>query len=127
MTYPRSGEPATWYTEGTQNNPGTSTVLATTGPIATGALDTVGAYLAQILISTDASAVLNIQHRNATDTANVTSTNKQGEQRVFLAANQQVEFLVYWRPTATSERLRVIPNASVTGNVCVSLFLQKLV
>lgn len=115
MTVQTPGEPATWFSEGAQLNPLTTTVFASTGQVTV-----VGNYQAHITISTDAAAVINIQWRNAADAAN----NK--EQRIYFAASQTAEFIFPMRIDAINERVRVIPNANVTGSVSASIHWQKL-
>lgn len=127
MSYWRAGEPALWMSAGSQNNPTTSTILADTGPIAQ-----VGDYMAQVIICCDAISTVNIQWRTADNSANVALTingvtNVQ-EQRVFfnVAGGGIAEFVIPMRINNANERLRVVPNATVTGNVSASIYWQRM-
>jgi hypothetical protein len=115
MTYWRAGEPVLWYTQGSQSGPTNTTVLADTGQVAA-----LGNYQALIVISTDTAGAINIQWRAADNTSNV------DEHRVFPGANQNMEFLLPVRVNNVNERYRVIPNATINGNVCASIFWQKM-
>ena len=108
------GEPPTWSTIGAV------TAIATDPPLAdTGAMG-IGTYLARIIVSVDATAVLNLQWRNAADDGN----NK--EQRLYYGASQRDGFLFPFRVDAANERLRIIPNANATLNACASIIWEKV-
>ena len=109
------GEVPTWSSEGAKNNPDSGAALADTGAIAV-----VGTYLARVVVATDATAVLNLQWRNAANTAN----NK--EQRLFYAANDRDGVAFPFRIDVANERLRIIPNTSVTGNACASIIWERV-
>lgn len=104
-----------WVSEGAANNPGATTVLATTG-----ALASVAEYIAYVYISQDTAAAINVQWRNAADDGNVE------EQRVYGAANSDRELIVFFKTTAANQRLRIVPNASITGNACASIWYRKI-
>jgi hypothetical protein len=86
----------------------------------TGALLGVGNYYALLLISTDAAAAINVQRRNVGNSDNL------WEQRLFYGSNQRDVIPVLFRIDALGERLRLIPNSLVTGNVSASIIWQVL-
>lgn len=128
MSWFRAGEQVLWSSAGSQNNPGLTFVMADTGPITT-----VGDYYAQIVISCDAVATFNIQWRLNDNSANQTITingvANTAEQRVFFnqSGGGMAEFVVPFRVNKANERLRVVTNASVTGNACATILWQKMV
>lgn len=109
------GEVPIWYTDGATSNPTSSVVLADTGAIAT-----LGTYLARVAISTDAAGAINVQLRNAANNDN------SKEMRRYLAANANLDFIWPFRVDTANQRLRVIPNATITGNLSASIDLEKL-
>ena len=110
-----AGEPPTWSTIGAVTAIATDTPLADTGAIAG-----VGTYLARVIVSVDATAVLNLQWRNAANDGN----NK--EQRLYYGASQRDGFLLPFRVDAANERLRLIPNANATLNACASIIWERI-
>jgi len=115
MSYWRAGEPVVVYSAGSQSGPTNTTVLADTGQIAA-----VGNYQALVIIGTDTAGAIDIQWRSADNASNV------WEHRAFPGANQNMEFLFPTRINNVNERYRVIPNATINGNVCASIFWQKM-
>src|SRR3970040_2630959 len=110
-----AGEVPTWSTIGAGTAIVTTTALADTG-----AIGSVGTYLARVIVSVDATAVLNLQWRNAANDGN----NK--EQRLHYGATQRDGFLLPFRVDAVNERLRLLPNANATLNACASIIWEKV-
>ena len=110
-----AGEAPTWSTIGAVTAISTATALADTG-----AIGSVGTYLARVIVSVDATAVLNLQWRNAANDA----SNK--EQRLYYGASQRDGFLFPFRVDAVNERLRLIPNANATLNACASIIWERI-
>lgn len=87
----------------------------------TGALATIGEYVAYVVISTDVATAFNIQHRNAADAANV------WEQRIFSAASNDRELVIPFTTTVANQRLRVTNNAAYTGNAQATIWWRRVV
>lgn len=116
MSHYYPGEASTWYTNGNIASPLSTSPLADTGQIAA-----AGNYLAQVVVSADAAAAINLQHR---DTANATNVT---EQRLFIGANGTVSLWLPCRIDNANERYRLIPNADIApGNVSGSILFQRM-
>lgn len=116
MSHYYPGEPSTWYTNGNIASPLSTSPLADTGQVAA-----AGNYLAEVVVSSDVGTVVNLQHRSADNSANVT------EQRLFISASGTVSLWLPCRIDNANERYRLIPNANVSpGNVCGSILFQKM-
>lgn len=119
MTVAAPGEQTVWSSEDVQTNPGTSTVLATTGALP------VGDYILHVIISINntaaAVATLGLQWRNAADDGN------NEEQRLYypLSAPSRDGFTFPCRINTVNERIRLIPIAAVTGTVSATMWYQK--
>lgn len=100
---------------GEQTNPTTSTVLATTGA------KPAGRYIAWITIATDAAAQFDIQHRNAADSGNISNE----VMTVYVPANDTRQFAV-GLVLAADERIRVVPNANITGVAVATINWQRI-
>lgn len=99
---------------GESTNPTTSTVLATT------AARPAGRYICYVTIATDAAAQFDIQRRNSADAANVGSVAT-----VYVPANDTRQFMFGFVLDA-DERVRVVPNAGITGVAVVTLNWQRI-
>lgn len=116
MSHYYPGEPSTWYTNGNVASPLSTSPLADTGQITA-----AGNYLAEVVVSSDVGAVINLQHRSADNSTNVT------EQRLFVSASGTVSLWLPCRTDNANERYRLIPNATIApGNVCGSILFQKM-
>jgi len=107
------GENHRWYTEGAKSNPSDTTDLATTSDVGK-----AGDYLAECVVSADAACVINIQL--------VLDGAVEKTQRLYYSGASRDKFSIPFRADSSSHLLRIRPNASVTGNVSASIFLQKL-
>lgn len=116
MSHYYPGEPSTWYTNGNVASPLSTSPLADTGAIAA-----TGNYIAQVVISADATCTIAFQQR---DTANATTVN---EQRFFIpSGGGSVSPPNYWVQATANQRYRIIPVNNVSpGNVSASIFWQK--
>jgi hypothetical protein len=88
---------------GPQTNPTTATVLADSGALAT------GMYQVLVVAGCSVAAKMDIQHRNAANGANVSDSVT-----IRLAAGQSAEFALKFAINS-QERIRVLPQASITG------------
>lgn len=88
---------------GKQTNPTTATVLADTGAMA-GAM-----YDVRVLVGCSAAATLNVEHRNAANDGTVSDTVL-----IRVAAGQTGEYIFKYF-IKTNERIRVLPEANITG------------
>ena len=103
--------------QGEQTNPTTATVLADTGAVAP---VNGGRFIVWVTIATDANAQFDIQRRNAANGANVGSVPT-----VYVPANDTRQFSFAFSLEA-GERIRVVPNANITGVCAVTLNYQRI-
>lgn len=100
-------------TGGAFTNPAINTILADSGPL------TDNTHEVTILVSSTVAAVVVLEYRNATDTANVWS------QYVIIPANSfqpyKIEKFVI---TNLNERLRMRLNAAITGSIQASILID---
>jgi hypothetical protein len=89
---------------GKQTNPTTADVLADTGAIPSALYDV------RVLVGCSAAATFNIQHRNAANDGNVSDTVL-----IRAAAGQTGEYIFKYALN-TNERIRVVPEANITGS-----------
>ena len=90
-------------TQGKQTNPTTSTVLADTG-VLPGAL-----YEVRVLVGCSAAATMNVEHRNAANDGTISDTV------LLRVAAGQTGMYVLKFDVKTNERIRVVPEANITG------------
>lgn len=102
---------------GEQTNPTTATVLADTGALAP---SNGGRFLVWVTIASDANAQFDIQRRNSANSANVGSVPT-----AYVPANDTRQFSFAFTLDA-SERIRVVPNANITGTCAVTLNYQRI-
>lgn len=112
MTAARRG--VRWYTNGLVSNPAAGTVLADTG-----AVSEDSEYHAYIVGSSTANARVRIEHRNPDNTA-----NSQSPIVLHVGANTPIELFVPVR-LVKGERLRVVMDAALTGDVVFSVLWLK--
>ena len=99
------------YSNGVQTNPTTSTVLADTGAIATTSLN----YEFIVTVWCTAAATFSVQRRNAANGANVGDV---ATIRVPADMAGQYRFLF---SLASGERVRILPQASITGDAAATI------
>jgi hypothetical protein len=88
---------------GKVTNPTTAEVMADTGALP-GAL-----YEVRIMVGCSAAATFNVQHRNAANDGNVSDTVI-----IRAAAGQTGEYILKYA-LVKNERIRVLPEANITG------------
>jgi hypothetical protein len=103
-----------WFTNGLLINPSGNTVLASTG-----AVGEPSEYHAYIIGASTAATRIRIRHRDASDTVDV-----EDPIAVPIGANTPFEFFVPVR-LAKGERLTVINELPLTGNIAFSIILIK--
>ena len=101
---------------GEQTNTTTATVLADTGALTPNG----GRFVVWVTFATDANAQFDIQRRNAANAANVGSVPT-----VYVPANDTRQFSFAFALGA-GERIRVVPNAGITGVCAVTLNYQRV-
>lgn len=101
-----------WTTEGRKTNPGVATVLADTGPLSSGT-----SYSPHVVVSSTIAIQVVLQRRDAANAVTL-------QDHVFpIAANQPFHIPIQGViDIADGERLRLVPNAAVTGIAQGSLF-----
>lgn len=102
---------ADWFSEGEKTNPASGTVLADTDELVAGVIQ-MG-----FMVSANANCKVVLQHRNAANTANVSS------QAMFLTASAPIS-VMYPVPIDVSvdERIRVVTDGAISlGNVQASI------
>lgn len=99
-----SNPPAAFNSAGKTNNPTTATVLADTGALAS------AIYEVRVFVGCDVAATFVVQHRDAANTGNV------GSVPVLRAAAGQTAEYVFTTALNANERMRVLPEANITGN-----------
>ena len=105
--------------QGELTNPTTSTLLADSGPIGEESGGT-GVYEVLILASATATAEFVVQHRNNQNNQTV------GDAVIFYTpANVPVPVPMRFF-VDKGDRIRVLPNASLTGDAVVNIFLQRV-
>lgn len=95
--------PYAFNTTGKQTNPTTSDVLADSGALP-GAI-----YEVRVFVGCSVAATFVVQHRDAANSGNV------GSVPVLRAAAGQTAEYVYTMAFNTNERVRVLPEANITG------------
>lgn len=98
---------------GEQTNPGTSTVLATTGA------KPHGRYLCLVTLSCTVNTQFDIQRRNSTDASTISTLT------VYVPANDSRQVTVGLVLEA-SERVRVVPNAAIVGDAVAAINWQRI-
>jgi hypothetical protein len=98
-----SNYPPTFDTTGKQTNPTTTDVLADTGALAS------AVYEVRIWVGSSVAATFVVQHRDAANTGNV------GDVPVIRSAAGQTAEYLYTMVLNVSERIRVLPEANITG------------
>lgn len=88
---------------GPQTNPTTATVLADTGALPS------GMYQVFIIGGCSVAAKMNVEHRNSENTASVSDNIT-----LRLAAGQSAQFALKFAIN-TNERIRIVPQAAITG------------
>lgn len=142
MSHWRTGEPVYWFSAGVQNNPTNATVMADTGAISDRLQGSSvigepaqGNYLAHVIVSCDTGAVFLIQWRNVANNAMANPTyntvQQVTEQRLYVGTAAATpggvaEFMLPMRIENSGERVRVMMNASITGNACATILWQKM-
>ena len=101
-----------WATAGVQINPATDAILADTGALSPGGTTNI-----TIVIGGSVAFIVTVEHRNAANSANVTS------QVIAAAANTPYDVIFPGVIFASGERIRVRLTAGVTGSVQASLFV----
>lgn len=96
-------------------NPTTASVLADTGALV------AGQYQFRVACGANAAAIFDIQHRNAANDGNITNEVPI----VFTPANASGEFIFDFQ-IAASERVRVVPNANITGDAAVTIQWERI-
>lgn len=95
--------------QGKVNNPTTSTLLADTGAMPS------AIYEVRIVAGSSAAGTLNVQHRDSANTGNVSDTAI-----IFCAAGQSGQYVLKYAVNQ-NERIRVLPETSITGDVSVTI------
>lgn len=104
---------ATWNTEGQKTNPSSGTVLADTGQLL------AQEWRATIILSATALANVKLQHRNANNNGNVKEQNFSVLSSTLLHLP-----LLAISVTNADERVRVVTDGVILGNVQASIFLE---
>lgn len=104
MAAPSASYPAIHDSAGKQTNPTTATVLADTGAAS------ASLYEVRVFVGCSAAATFNIQHRNAANDGNISDTVT-----LRAAAGQTAEYVLKYHLNQ-SERIRVLPEANITGD-----------
>jgi hypothetical protein len=99
---------------GKTNNPTTASVLADTGALP-GAM-----YDVRVLVGCSAAATFNVQHRNAANSGNVSDTVL-----IRAAAGQTGEYILKYALNK-DERIRVVPEANITGDAEITIQAIKV-
>lgn len=86
----------------------------------TGALSE-GNYLFGFLVTTSVAAIIDIQHRNAANSANINSfrtrASQEGTGHILFPSKIRI---------ATSERIRMVMGGTITGELQASIFYVKI-
>lgn len=98
-----------------QTNPTTADVQADTGAL------TAGLYDIKIITGASVAATWLVQVRNALNDANIGDTHT-----FFTAAGQSAEFVIVNLLLAINERVRILPEANITGTAASSIFVNKV-
>jgi hypothetical protein len=104
MAQATSSYPAYHDSQGKQTNPTTSTSLADTGAMPS------ALYEVRVLVGASVASTFNVLHRNAADSGNISDTVM-----IRAAAGQTAEY-VFKYSINTNERIRVVPETSITGD-----------
>jgi hypothetical protein len=99
-------------TEGEKVDPASGTPLADTGQLA------AGKYEIRALLGANTQTVLDLEHRNATNTGNVIL------HRVYVGPNSGM--YVFTMELALNERVRVVMGAALTGHATASLQTREV-
>jgi hypothetical protein len=99
-----------WFSAGALTNPAIDTIMADSGAAAV-----PGQTSVTVICASTVAAILALEHRNATNTANIAS------QIVTVAANGTAHVSVAGISYATSERFRVRLTAAITGQAQCSI------
>jgi hypothetical protein len=116
-----------WSTSGVLINPATDAIVCDSGALPAapdGGQATTGV---RVIFASTAAALVQIEHRNADNTANVTTSRApNGEAQAFsVPANQQIDvrdFLVIISP---NDRVRVRLLAGVTGRLQCTIWTDQ--
>jgi len=98
---------------GEQTNPTTATVLATTGS------KPHGRYICWVTISSTVAAQFDVQHRNAADGGNIEVAT------VYVPLNDSRQY-VFGFVLEADERVRIVPNANITGDAVAVINWQRI-
>lgn len=115
MALRQANYPVIRDSQGEQTNPTTSTVLADTGAIPLG-----GIYEITVISSASALGEFLIARRNAANDANVGDTV-----HFYSPASTTVAFVLPFE-IEKNERVRVIPQANLTGDAVVTVVAQRV-
>lgn len=110
----RSLNAAVRNSQGIQTNPTTATVLADTGAVAGGLYDV------KIIVGSSVAATFEVQVRDSANAANVGSTHI-----VYVAAGQSAQFVLSNVGLNPNERVRVLPQANITGTAAANVFVHR--
>lgn len=119
MAQRASNYPVVRDSQGEQTNPTTSTVLADTGE-----LDAEegggGIYEVLVVASCTVAAEFVVQVRNTANDGNV------GDTHVFYVAASTPAAVPFRFEIERDQRIRVLPNAAITGDAVASVFAQRV-
>lgn len=104
---------ATWNTEGQKSTPSSGTVLADTGQLL------AQEWRATILLSATVTANVKLQHRNANNNGNVEELALS-----ILSSNPLFISQLAISVLNADERIRIITDGTILGNVQASIFLE---
>lgn len=102
---------AAWFTEGKKSSPSDNTLLADSGAL------TAQEWQVTILISSTIAAKVRIQHRNAANTGNI------AQHEVSVGGSAPYNTPILRIQVADNERIRVVTEGVILGDVQASLFL----
>jgi hypothetical protein len=98
----------------TTNPLAASSVLADTGALS------AGLYEVRIFVGCSVAAIFKVQHRDSTNASTNSTINLRA------AAGQTAEYVLKY-DVNTNERIRVLPQANITGDAEVSLQAVRVV
>ena len=109
-----------WFPGLLTTNPADQAVLVDTAALAP------GKYLAALIGYSTVAAIYDVQHRNAANTAGVNGpTGNPRTQRRAVAANLNDDWVLPNEfPIERGERLRVVLQGAIVGNIQVAIFLR---